>query len=153
MAPRPAARQPSVRTHRLWCCGAEAEGVGRGARNRGRPWTIGEIYRLGLSTPAGYGGRLLTPAQRAGVALARALVTRPQVLVIDDALASFGAVERAAATARLVQQSKGRTLVMVVRDAGLLKHFDTRIEWDGSTLTSVDDDASEGAAAVAGAAG
>ncbi|MEJ1936297.1 hypothetical protein WDZ92_39395, partial [Nostoc sp. NIES-2111] len=80
---------------------------------------IGEIYRLGLSTPAGYGGRLLTPAQRAGVALARALVTRPQVLVVDDALASFGAVERAAATARLVQHSRGRPLVMGGRDPGL----------------------------------
>jgi putative ABC transport system ATP-binding protein len=114
---------------------------------------IGEVYRLGLSTPAGYGGRLLSPAQRAGVALARALVTRPQVLVVDDALATFGAVERAAATARLVEATKGRTLVMVVRDPALLRHFEARVHWNGGTFTGVDEASSEGAAVVAGRAG
>ena len=87
-----------------------------------------------------------------GVVLARALVARPAILIVHEALASFGAVERAATTARLVDACAGRTLVMVVRDPAALDLFDTRILCEGPAVLSVES-ASGSVAAVAGVAG
>jgi putative ABC transport system ATP-binding protein len=50
----------------------------------------GDIERLGLDHPVGPAGRLLGAAQRAAADIVRCLIRRPDILVIDGALAVFG---------------------------------------------------------------
>ncbi|MGH6816218.1 MAG: ABC transporter transmembrane domain-containing protein, partial [Hyphomicrobiaceae bacterium] len=51
------------------------------------------IYRLGLDYDVGPGGKLLFGPQRAAVNLARCLIKRPDLFVIDGALSAYGDVE------------------------------------------------------------
>ena len=48
-----------------------------------------DVERIGLDHQVGTAGRLLSPQERASVNLVRCLVKRPDILVIDGALAPF----------------------------------------------------------------
>ncbi|MFM9975514.1 MAG: ABC transporter transmembrane domain-containing protein, partial [Beijerinckiaceae bacterium] len=52
-----------------------------------------DIRRIGLDFEVGPSGKFLRAEQRAGVALARCLLPRPSILVIDGALSSFSTEE------------------------------------------------------------
>ncbi|WP_460451224.1 cyclic nucleotide-binding domain-containing protein [Alsobacter sp. SYSU BS001988] len=70
-----------------------------------------DILAIGLDQPVGNGGRRLYPAQRAALSLARCLLKRPSVLVIDGALSVFGDVQGARILASVREAMRGRTLV------------------------------------------
>jgi putative ABC transport system ATP-binding protein len=55
-----------------------------------------DLERAGLNRQVGPGGRFLTPPQRAAVVLVRSLVKKPEILILDGALAPFGEVGAAA---------------------------------------------------------
>ncbi|WP_406857004.1 cyclic nucleotide-binding domain-containing protein [Alsobacter sp. KACC 23698] len=71
-----------------------------------------DILAIGLDQPVGHGGRRLYPAQRAALSLARCLLKRPSVLVIDGALSVFGDVQGARILASVREAMRGRTLVV-----------------------------------------
>jgi putative ABC transport system ATP-binding protein len=104
-----------------------------------------DVYRLGLDFHAGAGGRALTPAQRAAVSLARVLVKRPSVLVINDALVQFGDGERKAIFERIVEACAGRTLLFVLRGKDDAAVFDHVVAFSGPRLRGVTDQRPSGA--------
>lgn len=73
-----------------------------------------EIERVGLDHQVGPSGRLLTSAQRASVNLIRCVVKRPDILVVDGALAPFGERRTADLLAFLIDATVGRTLAVVL---------------------------------------
>ena len=77
-----------------------------------------EVFSLGLDRQIG-DGRGLSPALRSGIDLARALVKRPRILVLDDAVDVLGHNEAAATLARVRTAMAGRTVV-----ASLADHYD-----------------------------
>jgi len=92
------------------------------------------IYRIGLETDVGVGGRLLYEPQRAAVNIARCLVKRPEILVLDGALAPFGSGDSDAILTRLRSAMSGRTLIATVPDETAARDFDSLLKFDGPHL-------------------
>ena len=73
-----------------------------------------DVERIGLDHKVGPAGRLLTAQQRASVNLVRCLVKRPDLLVIDGALAPFDENRSARLKRLLLESSQDRSLFMVL---------------------------------------
>ncbi len=87
-----------------------------------------------MDTEVGVGGRLLYEPQRAAVNIARCLVKRPEILVIDGALAPFGPGDSDAILKRLRSAMSGRTLIATVPDEAAARDFDILLKFDGPNL-------------------
>jgi len=74
------------------------------------------VERIGLDHQVGPAGRLLTAHQRASVNLVRCIVKRPDLTVIDGALAPFAENRRREILALLVRKFADRTLIVTVAD-------------------------------------
>ncbi len=81
-----------------------------------------EELPLGERTVIGEGGANLSAGQRARIALARALLRDPVILLLDEADAHLDAQARAAID-RVLEQFRG-TVLMVTHDAGRLARVD-----------------------------
>jgi ABC-type multidrug transport system fused ATPase/permease subunit len=71
------------------------------------------IVQVGLDSEVGIAGIRLTLAQRQKLALGRALVRRPDWLLLDDALAPFDRTEQERLRDRLLEAARGRTVLWV----------------------------------------
>lgn len=94
----------------------------------------GSIYRLGLQRPAGYAGRLLFPAMKAQIALARCLIKQPRLLILNNALGALSRTEARQALAGVRAAMAGRTLLVADRDSP--EGFDIHILFDGARLAA-----------------
>jgi putative ABC transport system ATP-binding protein len=93
------------------------------------------IYRLGLDADVGPGGRLLYGPQRAAINLARCLIKRPEILIVDGALSAFGPGEERVILKRLREVMKDRTLVATLSDPAS-KDFNVILQFEGPRLKS-----------------
>ncbi|CAN7624622.1 cyclic nucleotide-binding domain-containing protein [Bosea sp. LjRoot9] len=91
-----------------------------------------EVYRWGLDQPAGYAGRLLFPVMKAQIALARCLIKRPQLLILNNAFGAFGQNEAGLILDRIRAEMAGRTLIVAGRDVGPGQGYDVHIAFDGA---------------------
>ena len=82
------------------------------------------VFSAGLDTPVVEGGRLLSPAQRAALELARCLIKRPDILVLDDALADFSGAETGPLLARIRAAQTGRSLIYAGAEQDAVSGFD-----------------------------
>ncbi len=92
------------------------------------------VMEAGLDFHVGVAGSRLSPAQRHKVALARALLKRPHILIMDD---PFGALEpdtRAAMHQRITEVMKGRTIIAVVKDPDLARFYDRVVVLDSGKV-------------------
>ena len=100
------------------------------------PARLGDVARLtgldrlvsthpkGWELPVGEGGMLLSGGQRQLVALARCLVTRPQILLMDEPTSSMDAQSEVAFLRQLQQACGNCTLVMVTHRPAVLELVD-----------------------------
>jgi ATP-binding cassette subfamily C protein LapB len=108
--------------------------------------TLAEVLRLtgldrvaaahpaGIEMPVGEGGGMLSGGQRQLVALARCLVTQPQVLLMDEPTSSMDAQSEAQFVAQLKQMVGRRTLVVVTHRPALLEVVDRIVVMDGGKV-------------------
>lgn len=82
------------------------------------------IMELGLDYPIGIGGARLTAAQRQKLSIARGVLKRPDVLVLDEATAILDGGSQSAVMRNLLEEFKGRVLIWIVHRASLGKEFD-----------------------------
>ncbi len=97
------------------------------------PARLGEVARLtgldrlvsthplGWELPVGEGGSLLSGGQRQLVALARCLVTRPQILLMDEPTSSMDAQSEVAFLRQLAEACGHCTLIMVTHRPAVLE--------------------------------
>jgi putative ABC transport system ATP-binding protein len=78
-----------------------------------------EVLAVGLDHGVGTGGRRLTQTQRQKVALARALVRRPRVLILNNALAPLEAAAQTRIVKTLRREMKDGCLVLICDNAAL----------------------------------
>ncbi|WP_332688422.1 cyclic nucleotide-binding domain-containing protein [Bosea sp. (in: a-proteobacteria)] len=96
-----------------------------------------DIYRCGLEQSAGYGGRLLFPAMKSQIALARCLIKRPQLLILNNAFGAFGQTEGRQILTRIRAAMVGRTVIVAGRDLACDEGYDLHIAFDGARLAAV----------------
>ena len=82
------------------------------------------IMELGLDYSVGIGGARLTAAQRQKLAIARSVLKRPDVLVLDAATAILDGPSQIAVMHNLFEEFKERVLIWLVHRASLGKEFD-----------------------------
>jgi putative ABC transport system ATP-binding protein len=93
-----------------------------------------EIVDLGLDFEVGIGGSRLSAAQRQRLGLARALIKRPDLLVIDHATAALDVAGQAAILAKLLREPIGAGLVWVMSDIEQAEHFERIIFMEGGRV-------------------
>ncbi len=75
------------------------------------------VVKIGLDYQVGVGGARLPVADRQKIALARAILKRPAVLILDQALSVLDPASQAVVSARLGEHRKGAGIVWVVQRA------------------------------------
>lgn len=88
-----------------------------------------DIERVGLDHQVGPAGRLLNASQRASVSLVRCIVKRPDIFVMDGALAPFGEVRAQQLLRILVDLFKEQTLFAVLANDRQTEGFDAVIRF------------------------
>jgi len=82
------------------------------------------VMEVGLDSPVGIGAARLTSMQRQKLAIARCILKRPDLIVVDSATASFDAVTEEKIRRNLFEEARDRGLIWVVQDANLAEKFD-----------------------------
>ena len=83
-----------------------------------------EVLSVGLEHGCGIGGRRLTAVQRQKVALVRALLRRPRILILNNTLAPMESSLQGRILAAVRDEMKGHALVLVTDNPGLVAGFD-----------------------------
>jgi putative ABC transport system ATP-binding protein len=95
-----------------------------------------DIQRIGLDQQVGTAGRLLTPEERASVNLVRCLVKRPDLLVIDGALAPFDESRSQHMTELLIGLLDRQSLFMVLPNDRQAAAFDIQMRFRDGQITA-----------------
>jgi ABC-type multidrug transport system fused ATPase/permease subunit len=82
------------------------------------------VLEVGLDFPVGVGGSRLTAAQRQKIGLARALIKRPDVLIVNEATTLLDAQSQARVMAGVFKEGEGRTLIWVLHNPTLARQFE-----------------------------
>ncbi len=86
------------------------------------------VLEVGLDYQVGIGGSRLTTAQRQKLGIARAVLKRPDMLVLGDALSVFDGTTQSRLLDALRREFKGRGLLVTLDSAEAAKGFETVIE-------------------------
>jgi ABC-type multidrug transport system fused ATPase/permease subunit len=82
------------------------------------------VVEVGLQAPTGVGGGRLSLAQRQKLALARALLKRPEILILYDATASLDPAEQQAILDALLKEFAEASLIWAVSRSDWAERFD-----------------------------
>jgi putative ABC transport system ATP-binding protein len=96
----------------------------------------GPVIEAGLDYRVGTGGSRLSPAQRQKASLARALLKRPDVLVVNEATAALDGPAQTRILDGLRREFAGRCLIWSVHQVRLARHFDRVLVLDGGRLVA-----------------
>ena len=92
------------------------------------------VIDVGLDYQVGSGGSRLSLAQRQKAAITRALLKRPDLLILNEATASLDGPAQAKVTEGLRQELTGRGLIWVLHRASLARNFDRVLVMSGGRL-------------------
>lgn len=92
------------------------------------------VFEAGLDYHVGLAGSRLSPAQRQKVALARALLKRPHILILDQAVSALEPDKRAELHQRITVAMKGRTIIAVVDRLDLARYYDRVVVLDAGKV-------------------
>jgi ATP-binding cassette subfamily C protein LapB len=97
---------------------------------------IADAHPMGYDMPIGAMGLGLSGGQRQLVALARALITRPRILLMDEPTSAMDMQSEALFTQRLESIGKNRTLIIVTHRPSLLSVVDRIVVMDQQSLVA-----------------
>jgi ATP-binding cassette subfamily C protein LapB len=95
---------------------------------------IAAAHPQGLDMPVGEGGAMLSGGQRQLVALARCLVTKPSILLMDEPTSSMDAQTEQQFVQHLKRLLGPRTLVVVTHRPAMLELVDRIVVLDGGRV-------------------
>src|SRR5205814_9568806 len=92
------------------------------------------IIDVGLDYNVGTGGSRLSIAQRQKAAIARAVLKRPDLLILNEATSALDGQDQAKITSGLREEFAGRGIVWVLHRASLARSFDRVLILSGGKL-------------------
>jgi ABC-type multidrug transport system ATPase subunit len=92
------------------------------------------VIDVGLDYQVGSGGSRLSLAQRQRAAIARALLKRPDLLILNEATAALDGQAQGKVTQGLQEEMAGRGLIWVLHRASLARNFDRVLVMSGGKL-------------------
>ena len=95
-----------------------------------------DVERIGLDHEVGAAGRLLSPQERASVNLVRCLVKRPDILIIDGALAPFDEERAGKILQALLEHIEQQSLFMVLSNDRQSAAFDVQIRFSAGRVVT-----------------
>jgi ATP-binding cassette, subfamily C, bacterial CydC len=102
------------------------------ARVRLMPWI--RSLPLGFQTPVGAHGAAISGGERQRIALARALLADPAVLILDEPTASLEPAQRAGLTADLLRVTAGRSTLLITHELDVLDQVDEIVVLDAGRV-------------------
>ena len=93
-------------------------------------------HPLGYDLPLGERGEGLSGGQRQTISIARALLGRPPILILDEPTSMMDAQGEAGLVKRLREATRGRTLIVITHRASLLDLVDRVIVLDRGAVTA-----------------
>ena len=114
---------------------ASRERVAEAARLAGAEEFVRRLPR-GYDTVVGEHGMTLSGGQRQRLALARALLAEPAVLLLDDATSALDATTEALVVAALTEERRQQTLLVVTHRPATLQLADTVVLLDGGRIAA-----------------
>ncbi len=82
------------------------------------------VLEVGLDHQVGVGGKRLTKVQRQKLAIARTLLKRPDLLIVNEAAAVMDGATQTRLVDRVLDEMRGRGVVWTLQRAGLAERFD-----------------------------
>ncbi|MBI3458193.1 MAG: ABC transporter ATP-binding protein/permease [Candidatus Rokubacteria bacterium] len=95
------------------------------------------VMEAGLGYHVGLAGSRLSPVQRQRVGLARALLKRPNILILDQAVSALEPEKRVELHQRITTVMKGRTLIAVVDRLDLARYYDRVVVLDAGKVAEL----------------
>ncbi|MBI4391037.1 MAG: ABC transporter ATP-binding protein/permease [candidate division NC10 bacterium] len=92
------------------------------------------VTEAGLDSFVGLAGSRLSPVQRQKVAVARAMLKRPQILILDEAMGIFEEEKRVEMHERLTAAMEGRTILAVLERPELARYYDRVLVLDAGKV-------------------
>ena len=92
------------------------------------------VTESGLDYPVGIAGSRLSTAQRQKLAIARSVLKRPDVLIVDQATAALDASSQARILDNLLAEFESRSLLWIVHRASLAQRFERTIVLEGGKV-------------------
>jgi putative ABC transport system ATP-binding protein len=94
------------------------------------------VIEVGLDSPAGIGGARLSLPQRQKLALARAILKRPDLLVVDEAIGPLDPAEQQAVLESVLTAFDGRGVVWVLQQNDWAARFDEVLVMRGGRVAA-----------------
>jgi ATP-binding cassette, subfamily B, beta-glucan exporter len=88
----------------------------------------------GLNAPIGERGRLLSGGERQRLAIARALLKDPPILILDEATSALDPVTEARVTAALDEVMKGRTTFVIAHRLATIRYATRILVFDNGRI-------------------
>ena len=92
------------------------------------------VVEVGLGFQVGIGGSRLSTAQRQKLAIARAVLKRPDVFIISEGTAALDGAAQSKITANLLEEFKGRGLIWILHRPSFANQFDRVLVMRGGQL-------------------
>lgn len=93
------------------------------------------VTEVGLGFECGVGGGRLAPAQRQKIALARAILKRPDIMILDDATALLEPSEQPKVRDNILAALEGRTVIWALQQPDWVQHFGRVLVLDQGRVT------------------
>ncbi|MFD7523128.1 ABC transporter ATP-binding protein [Paenibacillus chitinolyticus] len=95
-----------------------------------------DIHTLpgGTDTLVGERGVSLSGGQKQRIAFARAIISDPEIMLLDDALSAVDAKTEASIIANLIEERKGRTTLISTHRLSAVEHSDFIVVMDGGRI-------------------
>ncbi|MDH3228817.1 MAG: ABC transporter ATP-binding protein/permease [Alphaproteobacteria bacterium] len=81
------------------------------------------VLSAGLRSQTGSGGSRLSPVQRQKIGIARCLLKRPEILLVNEAAAAFDARMQNVVVDGVLEESRDRTVIWVLNNAAMANKF------------------------------
>ncbi len=92
------------------------------------------VIDVGLDYHVGTGGSRLSLAQRQKAAIARAVLKRPDLLILNEATSALDAQEQSRVGTGLKEEFAGRGIIWVLHRASLARNFDRVLVLSGGKV-------------------